>query len=242
MSGICAVQRRQLTYQDSIDGDTVEHEMVQREIDPVVVLSQPDQSHTKQRRNIHIEPALNILSGESNCLRVTLLGWQVAEIVERQMHLNIRIDLLTQQAIVQRERGSPDLVPPHNFVEAALQHCWIQWSPFVDGHSFVVSWDSLCQLGVKPNLLLAWRQRSRRVPGSSDERFRLRAHRLQFAAAEALDQPAPGFRGLRLVPSCATRGLVGKSRQFLRRRVEANMQTAQPAQAQVLPPDEILRR
>src|ERR1700731_494920 len=118
--------------------------MVQSEINPVVVLSQSDQTHAKQRRDAGIKTPANVFRGDSNSFRFTVLGWKMAEIVEWQMHANIRFNPLNQFPLVQKKGGPPDLVPPHNLVEAALQDHWIERPPFVDGHSFVVGRHSGC--------------------------------------------------------------------------------------------------
>ena len=61
------------------------------------------------------------------------------------------------------KRGPPDLVPPYNFAQAALQHVRRKGSVTIEGYAFVEERNVGRHLRVQPDLELGERERDGRV-------------------------------------------------------------------------------
>ncbi len=144
---------------DRVQRRAVEHDVVHRQVQPVLIGRDPSQTRPDQGTAVQQVGTACLVGHDAAGLAHGVVPLHGAHVVQRELERGLRADHLRRLAVADHEGRSPDLVAPEHLVEGGPECVDVEW-PALDQHDrLVVGARAGRNLAEVPELFLRCRQR-----------------------------------------------------------------------------------
>ena len=153
------VDRGDLGQEAAVHRDAVEHDLMERQVQPLLVVGHQDQEEPQERSGLEVERSSRVFGREADGFPLTGRRVQVVQVDDGEFHRRWIVDDRDGPAADFMECRPPRLVSPDDLGQGLPESLDVKLAAVGERQRFVVDRWVRAQLRVEPDLFLSERQR-----------------------------------------------------------------------------------